>query len=261
MSENDFSKIVSYMQMYRDLYGKEVFIDPERLQEKVNELPDFKPVKETPPATGVSSAKAENQQPNKPDLRPDQSQSEDSPLWQYKKEIENCQKCPLGKTRTKFVFGDGNENADIMFVGEAPGADEDRTGIPFVGRAGQLLNKLLKRINLNRGDVFIANILKSRPPNNRDPLPEEVAACIPYLHRQIELIQPKLLVALGRIAAQNLLQTTSSLRDMRGRVWRYQGVPLIVTYHPAALLRNNNLLDAALEDLRFIVQTSRDQQD
>ena len=165
--------------------------------------------------------------------------------------------CSLGKTRTHFVFGVGNENADLMFVGEAPGRDEDLQGIPFVGRAGQLLTKLLANINLKRSDVYIANILKCRPPNNRDPLPEEVEKCLPYLHRQIELIRPRLLVALGRVAAQNLLKTETSLSNLRKRLWQYQNIPLIVTYHPAYILRYPNMLNAAIEDMKFIMQHFR----
>ncbi|RMF59688.1 MAG: uracil-DNA glycosylase [Calditrichaeota bacterium] len=176
----------------------------------------------------------------------------DSSLKKFKKEIENCQKCSLGKTRTNFVFGVGNEKAELMFVGEAPGKDEDLQGIPFVGRAGQLLNRLLKHIHLNREDVYIANILKCRPPKNRDPLPEEVEKCLPYLHKQIELVNPKLLVALGKVAGQNLLKSQFSLSNLRKRIWQYQNIPLIVTFHPAYILRYPAMLDEALEDMKFI---------
>ncbi|MBN2364550.1 MAG: uracil-DNA glycosylase [Calditrichaeota bacterium] len=186
------------------------------------------------------------------------SQSDEKPdttLWNFMREIQECAKCPLHKSRTKFVFGDGNEHADLMFIGEAPGADEDRTGKPFVGRAGKLLNKMLSRININREDVFITNILKCRPPNNRDPEPEEVKECFPYLHKQIELIQPKLIVALGRVAAQNLLNNSASLKNMRRQKWEFKGITLIVTYHPAAILRNMGLTDEAQEDFDYINKT------
>lgn len=165
--------------------------------------------------------------------------------------IKGCQNCSLGKTRSNFVFGSGSPNADAMLIGEAPGADEDRIGKPFVGKAGQLLTKMLAAINFNREEVFIANILKCRPPNNRDPLPEEVDQCEPYLHRQIELIQPKVIMALGRVSGQTLLKSTATLSDLRGKLNYYQGIPMIVTFHPAALLRNAGWKYPAWDDLRY----------
>lgn len=149
-----------------------------------------------------------------------------------------CTKCSLHATRTQTVFGVGNRSAKWMFVGEAPGADEDRLGEPFVGRAGQLLNAILFAMGLKREEVYIANALKCRPPGNRDPQPEEVARCEPYLMRQIELIKPRLIVALGRHAAHSLLKTEAPLARLRGQRLFYHGTPLIVTYHPAYLLRN-----------------------
>jgi len=155
-------------------------------------------------------------------------------------QVINCQLCELHATRTQAVFGVGNQHADWLIVGEAPGADEDRQGEPFVGRAGQLLNEMLKAIGLKREQVYIANILKCRPPNNRDPKPEEAASCSPYLQRQIELIQPKVILALGRIAAQRLLQSNTSLARLRGQVHHLESTqsPVIVTYHPTYLLRS-----------------------
>lgn len=164
--------------------------------------------------------------------------------------ICHCMNCPLGESRTHFVFGVGNPQADIVLVGEAPGAEEDLRGEPFVGRAGQLLNKILEAVNLKREEVYICNILKCRPPNNRDPLASEVAECEPYLHHQLKLIQPKLMLALGRIAAQTLLRTTESLTSLRARVHEYQGIPLMVTYHPAALLRNASWKRPTWEDMQ-----------
>jgi DNA polymerase len=154
--------------------------------------------------------------------------------------VKHCQRCPLYATRTQAVFGVGDQNADLLIIGEAPGANEDKQGEPFVGRAGQLLNAMLQSIDLNRSTVYIANILKSRPPQNRDPRPEEVAACTPYLLRQITLIQPKVLLALGRIAAQYLLSTTTPMSRLRGQLFDYGPLqtPLLVTYHPAYLLRS-----------------------
>ncbi|HHM23576.1 MAG TPA: uracil-DNA glycosylase [Bacteroidetes bacterium] len=172
-------------------------------------------------------------------------------LLDFYNEIKDCQKCPLGRLRKNFVFGTGNPDADLMLIGEAPGRDEDEQGEPFVGRAGQLLNKILKAINFEREDVYIANILKCRPPNNRDPLPEEVAQCEPYLHRQIEIIQPKLILALGRVAGQTLLKTKASLGNLRGRLHDYRGIPMIVTFHPAALLRNPQWKYPTWDDVQY----------
>jgi DNA polymerase len=169
-------------------------------------------------------------------------------------EVLQCTRCSLHAGRTQGVFGVGNPHADWMVIGEAPGAEEDRRGEPFVGRAGQLLDAMLRAIGLSRGqNVYIANVLKSRPPNNRDPRPEEVAACLPYLRRQIELVRPRLLLAVGRIAAQNLLGTEESLSRLRGRVHHFGelNTPLVVTYHPAYLLRTPADKRKAWEDLKF----------
>ncbi len=154
--------------------------------------------------------------------------------------VANCHRCGLEQTRNKTVFGSGNPQADWLFVGEAPGMHEDQKGQPFVGRAGQLLSRMIAALNYKREEVYIANVLKCRPPNNRDPLPDEINHCEPYLHQQIELISPKVIVALGRISAQALLKSTQTLGRMRGKVYHYgpQNTPLIVTYHPAYLLRN-----------------------
>jgi uracil-DNA glycosylase family 4 len=167
-------------------------------------------------------------------------------------QINTCMKCPLGATRTKFVFGVGNPHARLMFIGEAPGADEDAQGEPFVGRAGQLLNKILVAIQMKREEVYIANILKCRPPNNRTPIPEEVDACMPYLKKQIALVKPQIIVCLGLTAAQNLLGINDSLGKLRGRLLTFENTPLMVTYHPAALLRNPNWKPAAWEDFQAV---------
>jgi uracil-DNA glycosylase len=170
--------------------------------------------------------------------------------------VSGCVKCSLCKTRTQTVFGVGDENADWMLIGEAPGAEEDRLGDPFVGQAGRLLDNMLAAIGLSRRtNVYIANVLKCRPPGNRNPAPEEVAQCSPYLLQQIELIQPKLIVAMGRFAAQTLLETGASISSLRGKVHRYAGVPLIVTYHPAYLLRTLEDKAKAWEDLVFARKT------
>ena len=164
--------------------------------------------------------------------------------------ICTCQKCSLGASRTKFVFGAGKPDAGVMVIGEAPGADEDAQGEPFVGRAGQLLTKILEAVNFAREDVFIANILKCRPPDNRRPTPAEVALCEPYLWRQIEVLKPRIILCLGLTAAQTLLKSTASLGVLREAVQTYRGIPLIVTYHPAALLRNPNWKRPTWEDVQ-----------
>lgn len=166
------------------------------------------------------------------------------------KTINNCQNCELGKTRTNFVFGVGNKNADVMIIGEAPGAEEDKQGIPFVGRAGKLLTDILKAINFDREEVYIANILKCRPPNNRNPLPAEMDECTPYLYKQIDLIKPKVILLLGLVAASSLLKQKLSLTKMRGNVYEIQGIKTMVTYHPAALLRNPNWKRGCWEDVQ-----------
>ena len=165
--------------------------------------------------------------------------------------VAACTKCPLYKGATHPVPGEGNAHAELMCVGEAPGATEDETGRPFVGQAGQLLTKILGAIDLKREDVFIANVLKHRPPGNRNPSPDEVKACSPYLIRQIELIRPKVILALGTFAAQTLLETKLTIGKLRGQVHRYYGVPLIVTYHPAALLRNPSWKRPTWEDVQL----------
>ena len=165
--------------------------------------------------------------------------------------VAGCRRCPLYATATNPVPGTGNPDADFMIVGEAPGANEDAQGVPFVGQAGQLLTKIIEAIHLTRDDVFIANVLKHRPPGNRNPLPEEVTACSPYLVRQIELVRPKVILALGTFAAQTLLETKLTIGKLRGQIHRYYGVPLIVTYHPAALLRNPAWKRPTWEDVQL----------
>ncbi len=170
-------------------------------------------------------------------------------------QVTACTACVLHKTRIQTVFGVGNQQADWMIIGEAPGAQEDQQGEPFVGRAGMLLNEILFSLDLQRNAVFIANILKCRPPNNRDPLPNEVEACAAYLQQQVEHVAPKIILALGRIAAQNLLQTTESIGRLRGRVHDYHSIPVIVLYHPAYLLRSPLEKRKVLQDLLFAQQT------
>jgi uracil-DNA glycosylase len=173
-----------------------------------------------------------------------------------KSAVSGCTACGLHATRTQTVFGVGDEDADWLLVGEAPGAEEDRLGDPFVGQAGRLLDHMLAAIGLERTrNVYIANVLKCRPPGNRNPEPDEVAKCTPFLLKQIGLIRPKLIVAMGRFAAQTLLASDASIASLRGRLHQYAGVPLIVTYHPAYLLRNLPDKSKAWEDLVFARRT------
>ncbi|MCL5031309.1 MAG: uracil-DNA glycosylase [Bacteroidetes bacterium] len=177
--------------------------------------------------------------------------------WEHSQNLDelnnlicNCQKCPLGATRNKFVFGSGNPSADVMIIGEGPGADEDAQGLPFVGRAGKLLTDILKAIKFEREEVYIANIVKCRPPGNRTPLPQEMEACLPYLKKQIELIKPKLILGLGLTAAHGLLKKKDSLTNLRGKVFEFENAKVMVTFHPAALLRNPNWKRDCWEDVK-----------
>jgi len=167
-------------------------------------------------------------------------------------EVASCRRCRLCEGRNRTVFGDGDPRARLMFVGEGPGAEEDRTGLPFVGRAGELLTKIIQAIQLERSQVYIANIVKCRPPGNREPQPDEVAACRGYLEAQIDAIRPRVLVALGRVAAQTLLGNDTPIGKMRGQWFEVRGVPVMVTYHPAALLRNPALKRPTWEDLQQV---------
>ena len=172
-------------------------------------------------------------------------------LQEIAKKVKDCTRCSLYQTATNPVPGEGNSKAELVCVGEAPGAKEDETGRPFIGQAGQLLTKILAAIDLTREQVFICNVLKHRPPGNRNPLPEEVEACSPYLIRQLELIKPKVIVAFGTFAAQTLLNTKTPLGQLRGLVHQYHGIPLVVTYHPAALLRNPAWKRPTWEDVKL----------
>lgn len=178
---------------------------------------------------------------------------------QLRQMVSMCTACPLCQTRKKTVFGVGDEHANWLFIGEGPGAKEDEQGEPFVGQAGKLLDSMLQAINLTRGqDVYIANIVKCRPPNNRNPSDMESQQCRPYLLRQIALIRPKLIVALGKVAAQNLLATDDSIASLRGKLHEFANTPLIVTYHPAYLLRSLTDKAKAWEDLCFARKTMQD---
>jgi uracil-DNA glycosylase len=213
------------------------------------------------PASGASAplleplapAPAAGAPPPQPSARSSAERVADLGWVELRAAVAACTRCPLSTTRTQTVFGVGSLEAKWLIVGEAPGAEEDRQGEPFVGRAGQLLNAMLRAIGLEREQVFIANVLKCRPPRNRDPAPLETAQCLPYLERQIALLQPRIMLAVGRISAQNLLKTDVSLGRLRGQVHHFGAsrVPLVVTYHPAYLLREPAEKRKAWEDLQF----------
>jgi len=177
-----------------------------------------------------------------------------SALTEIRNDIGECTRCRLHKGRTKLVFGVGNVNADIMFVGEGPGADEDKQGEPFVGRAGQLLNNMITAMGIRREDVYIANVVKCRPPENRTPEKDECDTCSPFLMRQIEVIQPKMIVALGAVSAKNLLGVNDSMANLRGKIYDFKGTKLVATYHPAYLLRDPRQKAEAWKDLQIVMR-------
>lgn len=181
-------------------------------------------------------------------------QPEKVSLEKIREEMGECRRCPLWHVRTNLVFGEGNPNADVVFVGEAPGADEDLQGRPFVGKAGQLLTRIITAMGLTRKDVYICNILKCRPPGNRDPRPDEIAQCEPFLIQQIHAIKPKVICALGTFAARTLLKTDAPITVLRGRFHSYQGIPLMPTYHPAYLLRNPSAKKQVWEDVQKVMK-------
>jgi len=208
------SDVYKYLNLYRDLYGDDVYLNSK--------------VSKNMSVDGTNK------------------------LDEYLNSIKDCLECPLGKTRKNIVLGMGNPNADIVFVGEAPGKQEDLQGLPFVGRSGKLLDKMLSSIDLSRDDIYILNVLKCRPPDNRDPSKMEIEKCEPYLKEQLKIIKPKLIVALGRISAMTILRTKESLTNMRNQIFDYEGIDFLVTYHPAALLRNPNFKKYAWEDFKLI---------
>ncbi len=238
-------EIEDYFKTVKAVYGPRLFLD-HPLQDV--EETQAEPAKTAPVPSAAPQAAGAPKTSFKKRVPPQKSPE----LEAFYQEIKDCDQCALSATRKHLVFGHGNPSADIMFIGEAPGQDEDEQGVPFVGRAGQLLDKMLIAIGLCKEDVYIANVLKCRPPQNRDPLPDEVLKCEPYLHRQMELIQPKILVALGRVAGNTLLRQEGALSALRNQVHSYKEIPLIVTYHPAALLRNPRWKASSWQDLKRI---------
>ena len=204
-----------------------------------------------------------SEQPLFPEVAPDNAEPETTAStpddWnELQAEVTNCTKCALCKTRTQTVFGAGNKQADWMLIGEAPGQHEDEQGQPFVGNAGLLLTEMLRAIGLTREEVFITNILKCRPPNNRDPQADEVESCNEYLQRQQKLVRPKIILAIGRIAAQTLLKTNEPLARLRGKVHTFNNTPVVVVYHPAYLLRSLSEKRKAWLDLQLAIQTVKE---
>jgi DNA polymerase len=183
----------------------------------------------------------------------DQVSSSNESLEEIRNDLGDCVRCKLAPTRKNIVFGSGNPRAELMFVGEAPGADEDEQGLPFVGRAGQLLTKIIEAMGLKREEVYICNILKCRPPNNRNPETDEITSCEPFLFRQIESVKPKVICALGAFGAQTLLHSTESIGRLRGKLIDYRGAGLMATYHPAYLLRNPMEKRKVWEDMQVIL--------
>lgn len=238
------TELLRYLRQQEQMYGRTLYVD--HVERPVRSLPPVQPTSE--------ALETEDPLPRVPslDVATSMGHEDVTSLEQFNAKICGCMKCPLGATRTNFVFGSGNPNADIMVIGEAPGADEDEQGLPFVGRAGQLLTKILESVEFQRDDVYICNILKCRPPNNRKPLVSETDQCEPYLWKQIELIKPKFILALGLTAANTLLKNKESMTQLRGRIHDYQGIRTIVTYHPAALLRNPDWKKHTWEDVKFL---------
>lgn len=285
---NIFQDIENYLKYQKEVYGETIYSDikidfsdiddiippintAQNMQtpastsnnnlSTLNKLSSEMPRKKAEPTEPIAAAKGvrldhsiqkDAIQVTKPTVTvsPDWQESPDMPTLYDR--LHNCHECPLGNTRNKFVFGKGDFNADIMVIGEGPGADEDEQGEPFVGRAGQLLTKILEAIQLSREQVFIANIVKCRPPNNRAPFTEEVEKCERYLHKQIELIKPEFILALGLTAADTLLKRKNRMADIRGQIFDYHGIKTMITYHPAALLRNPNLKRPTWEDVQVL---------
>ena len=228
------SEVVKALKDQKEIFGDELFTSELFKSEIVTEKVSIKKVNEEPELFADSKENWETTQT----------------LDDLNRLICNCTKCDLHKGRNKFVFGVGNPKADVLLIGEGPGAEEDKQGEPFVGRAGQLLNDILKAINFTRQEVYIANIVKCRPPGNRTPLPNEMDSCLPYLVKQIELIKPKLILCLGLVAAGALLKKKDSLGKMRGKIFEFNHTKVMVTYHPAALLRNPNFKRDCWEDVK-----------
>jgi uracil-DNA glycosylase len=237
------SQILEHLKLYNDLGVRWV-----RRQESDNAAMCAKAVKNTTTATRVKKTAAASE----PARSATSAATADETFEAIRADLQNCKRCKLAEGRKNIVFGSGNQNAELMFVGEAPGAEEDEQGLPFVGRAGQLLTKIIESIGMRRDEVFICNILKCRPPGNRNPETDEIAACERFLFRQIAAVKPKIICALGTFGAQTLLKTTEPIGKLRGKIIDYRGVKVIATFHPAYLLRNPNEKRRVWEDMKII---------
>jgi DNA polymerase len=242
----DKKEIINRLNLQKEIFGDELFIP------KMKSITSI--VKE--PATNYAEPKLFADMNEKKSVRRSEN-SADKESWEdetsldnFEKLISNCTKCRLHQGRNKFVFGTGNPNADVLVIGEGPGAEEDKQGLPFVGRAGKLLTDMLKAIKFEREEVYIGNVVKCRPPENRTPMQDEMDTCMPYLKKQCELIKPKLILCLGLTAAKGLLKKKESLGQLRKNVFEYEGAKVVVTYHPAALLRNPHWKRDCWEDLK-----------
>ena len=232
MTKPTKKEVIKSLNLQKEIFGDELFIPKKKIITGV--------VKESPTSFAdqeLFPAKKENWEKTKS-------------LNQLEKLICDCTKCRLHKGRNKFVFGTGNPNADVLVIGEGPGAEEDKQGLPFVGRAGKLLTDMLKAIKFEREEVYIGNIVKCRPPENRTPMQDEMDTCLPYLKKQVELINPKLILCLGLTATKGLLKKRESLGELRKHIFEYEGAKVVVTYHPAALLRNPHWKKDCWEDLK-----------
>ena len=219
--KNGINEVYSYLKQFKELYGCDIIIDLDKSSNSYYQKNAFYNKKKS--------------------------------INSFENEINHCQKCYIAHDRTNFVFGTGDPDADLFIVGEAPGRQEDLHGVPFIGQAGKLLDKILSAIGKSRKKgVYIANILKCRPPKNRDPLQSEIDECIPYLKQQINTIKPKLILALGKVAAKVLINSDVILKEMRNTTYIYENIPLRITYHPAALLRNTNLKKPTWEDFKYV---------
>jgi len=253
-------EVATYLRQQREMYGEALYVDrvdvpAVTLAESTTASPAVMPhAPALHAAEGATSlaAGAADESRTETDMILQDGWHAATTMQDLHAAICACLECPLGHSRTNFVFGSGNPDADIMVVGEAPGADEDAQGLPFVGRAGQLLTKILEAIQLQRDDVYICNILKCRPPNNRKPLASETDQCEPYLWKQIELVKPRFILALGLTAANTLLRNKESMSALRGKTHDYHGIPMLVTYHPAALLRNPEWKQHTWEDVKML---------
>ena len=232
MAKPTKKEIIKTLNLQKEIFGDELFISKKKRKTSIVKEPTVKF--------------------EEPALFPQNKEGWEkaASLDQLEKLICDCTKCRLHKGRNKFVFGTGNLNADVLVIGEGPGAEEDKQGLPFVGRAGKLLTDMLKAIKFEREEVYIGNVVKCRPPENRTPLPDEMETCMPYLKKQCELIKPKLILCLGLTAAKGLLKKRESLGELRKSIFEYEGAKVIVTYHPAALLRNPHWKKDCWEDLK-----------